>query len=152
MPNTQIILIPEIRDLLLKNRTGELRDIVAELHVADMAEIIDALDSQEEKIAFFNGVDESRAVEVFEDLQLRNQQIILRLLPQSEQINILNRMSPDERRTFFDGLSEEEFDHYSRFLDAEEREATDKLAAYEPDTAGGIMTLTCFRSLPNRIY
>jgi magnesium transporter len=147
MPNTQVILIPEIRDLLSRNRAGELRDIIAELHVADIAEIINGLDRKEEKITFFNEIDERRAVEVFEDLRISDQQIILRLLPQTEQVKILNSMSPDERRTFFDGLSEEELDHYSRFLDDAEKEATDRLAAYEPDTAGGIMT-TEFVTLP----
>jgi magnesium transporter len=77
---------------------------------------------------------------VFEHIEGDDRSVILPLLPQREQKNILNEMSPDERADFFDEITTEEVQHYTELLTKEAREESRLLASYPPDSAGGIMT------------
>ncbi len=140
MTNPQAIIIPEIRDLLEQEQWEELKDVLQELHSADIAEIINALDRDEEKINVFKNLDDDKAVEVFEHIEGDDRSFILPLLPQREQKNILNEMSPDERADFFDEITNEEVQLYTGMLNKEAKEETRLLSSYPSDSAGGIMT------------
>jgi magnesium transporter len=140
MTNAQTIIVPEIRDLLQREQWDELKDILAGIHAADIAEIIHALEGAEEKVQIFKHLDDDTAVEVFEHIEGDDRQLILPLLPQREQKNILNEMSPDERADFFDEITNEEVQRYTGMLNKEAKEESRLLASYPPDSAGGIMT------------
>ncbi len=140
MANPQIIIVPEIRDLVRREQWDELRDILAEIHAADIAEIIQTIDDDNEKVNVFKNLDDDKAVEVFEHIEGDDRSAILPLLPNREQKNILNEMSPDERADFFDEITAEEVDQYTGLLNKGAKEETRLLASYPPDSAGGIMT------------
>lgn len=140
MANPQVIIIPEIRDLLERENWDDLRDILSEIHAADIADIIQTLEDKTEKVQVFKILDDEKTVKVFEHIEGDDRSVILPLLPKREQKNILNEMSPDERADFFDEISTEELEQYTGLLNKEAKEETRLLASYPPDSAGGIMT------------
>ena len=140
MANPQVIIIPEIKDLLKREQWNELQDVLKELHEADIAEIIKALEHDDEKINVFTHLDDDKAVGVFEHIEGDDRSLILPVLPRREQKNILNEMSPDERADFFDEITTEEVQQYTSMLNKEAKEEAKLLASYPSDSAGGIMT------------
>lgn len=140
MANPQVIIIPEIKDLLKREQWNELQDVLKELHEADIAEIIKALEHDDEKINVFTHLDDDKAVGVFEHIEGDDRSLILPVLPRREQKNILNEMSPDERADFFDEITTEEVQQYTGMLNKEAKEEAKLLASYPSDSAGGIMT------------
>jgi len=140
MASPQVIIIPEIRDLLERENWDDLRDILSEIHAADIADIIQTLEDKTEKVQVFKILDDEKTVKVFEHIEGDDRSVILPLLPKREQKNILNEMSPDERADFFDEISTEELEQYTGLLNKEAKEETRLLASYPPDSAGGIMT------------
>jgi magnesium transporter len=72
------------------------------------------------------------------DEDLRSE--VLERLPTRQAADLVEQMTPDDRADVLEDLEEERADEILARIPAEAREETERLLAYEPDTAGGLMT------------
>ncbi|RME01218.1 MAG: magnesium transporter, partial [Deltaproteobacteria bacterium] len=139
------LLLPDIRELLQAN-PEEIREALAEIHPADLAELFRRF-SDEERVQFYEILPPDLQVEVFEHLDHEMQTRLLTLLSNQSASHIVNEMASDDRADFIGSLSPEEQRPVFDLLSEEEKEDVDLLLRYPESTAGGLMTTT-FVALP----
>ncbi|MBE9141303.1 magnesium transporter [Nodosilinea sp. LEGE 07088] len=106
---------------------------------ADVAEVIDELPETLQAVAF-RLLPKNDAIAVYEYLSPRVQQALLEDLKNPDVLDIIDRMSPDDRAHLFDELPAKVVRRLTLQLSPAEREATALLLGYPPDSAGRIMT------------
>lgn len=110
-----------------------------EMHPADLADVAEVLPI--ERIAMLLSVLSSeRAADVLEYMDDDIRTEVLETLSARDAAALVTQMTPDDRA---DALEELEDDTYAEILSeipADARRETERLIAYEPDTAGGLMT------------
>ena len=117
-----------------------------EIHAADLADIAEAIPRERVRDLLF-ALPSERAADVLEylDEELRTQ--ILEEMSAAEAAQLVVAMTPDDRADTLEELEEERFDEILSAIPLEARQETERLLAYDPDTAGGLMT-TEFVSVP----
>ncbi|WP_283758101.1 magnesium transporter [Roseofilum casamattae] len=113
--------------------------ILVPVQPADIAEAIEGLPEAMHAIAF-RLLSKAEAIEVYENLDSSVQQSLLEKFQRQEVIDIVDKMSPDDRARLFDELPASIVRQVLDHMSPAEREATNLLLGYEPDTAGRIMT------------
>jgi magnesium transporter len=132
------LLAPDILELLEENPDG-LAAETAEMHAADLANIAEAL-PRETVAAFISALPVERAADVLEYLDEDLRTELLEAMSADEAAEIVTEMTPDDRADALEDLEDESADEILLAIPAAERAETEKLLAYEPDTAGGLMT------------
>lgn len=132
------LLAPDILDLLDEDPSSIPAE-TEEMHPADLADIAEAL--PRERVAdLLRALSQERAADVLEYLDEELRSEVLERLPTRQAAAFVTEMTPDERADVLDDLEEERADEILAKIPAAEREETERLLAYEPDTAGGLMT------------
>ncbi|MBF2062828.1 MAG: magnesium transporter [Calothrix sp. C42_A2020_038] len=137
----------EIRELvraqlesLLRQRNYEgAKSLLVPVQAVDIAEAIEDLPESMQAIAF-RLLSKEEAIEVYEYLPPNLQQEILTDFHRQDVLEIVESMSPDDRARLFDELPAKVVQKLLRQLSPTERDATNLLLGYKPDTAGRIMT------------
>jgi magnesium transporter len=139
------LLAPDILELL-----DEAPQAVAaeteEMHPADLADVAEAL-PREKVPALLRALSKERAADVLEYLDEELRTELLEELTTAQAAQLVSEMTPDDRADALEELEEERADEILSQISAEARQETERLLAYDPDTAGGLMT-TEFVSLP----
>jgi len=139
------LLAPDILELL-DDDPSSIAAETEEIHPADLADIAEAL--PRERVAdLLRALSAERAAGVLEYLDDELRSEVLERLPTRQAAALVTEMDPDERADVLEDLEEERADEILARIPEEEREETERLLAYEPDTAGGLMT-TEFVSVP----
>jgi magnesium transporter len=133
------LILPDVRELIHRNDPDLLKQAIAELHPADVAEVLVCLDPQEELI-LFGALAGDAKVETFEHLELDDQQHLLECLSRSEVAHILDRMSSDVRADLFQYLPEQVREELFPLLAQAERNEVRRLLQHEEGTVGSIMS------------
>lgn len=132
------LLAPDILALL-----DEAPESVAveteELHPADLADVAEAI-PEERVVQLFSVLPAERAAEVLEHLNEELRSLVLEELSTRFAAAVMSEMHPDDRADALDELEEERAEEILAEIPAEERQETERLLAYDPDTAGGLMT------------
>jgi magnesium transporter len=115
------------------------RQKVANLHPADLAEIMSDV-SQRERTAIFGTLDVDTAAEALHELEPRVQVDIIDDMSKERASDILERMPPDEAADVLGDLPEAKAQELINLMDKEEAEDVQELLEHEEDTAGGLMT------------
>jgi len=110
-----------------------------EMHAADLADVVETLPS-EEVAAFLAALPTDRAADVLEYLNEDLRAEILEAMSTREAAALVTEMTPDDRADVLEDLEEESADEILSAIPTAEREETERLLSYEPDTAGGLMT------------
>jgi magnesium transporter len=121
---------------------GDLRGakaILIPVQPADIAEAIEGLTEPLQVLAF-RLLSKGEAIEVFEYLDLSVQEALVQEFKRQDVIDIVDKMSPDDRARLFDELPAKIVSRLLEQLSPSERQATALLLGYEPGTAGRIMT------------
>ncbi len=105
----------------------------------DIAEAIADLPKTMQIIAF-RLLNKREAIEVYEHLDKETQQLLIEEFKDTEAIEIINNMSPDDRVKLFDELPPQLARNLVAQLTHQEREFNALLLGYSPNTAGRIMT------------
>jgi magnesium transporter len=132
------LLAPDILDLLDED-PGSVAAETEEIHPADLADIAEAI-PRERVVDLLRALPPDRAADVLEYLDEELRSEVLEGLPTRQAAALVTEMTPDDRADVLEDLEEERADEILAKIPAAEREETERLLAYEPDTAGGLMT------------
>ncbi len=115
------------------------RQMVSELHPADIADIISQV-SHKEGATFFKGLDVETAAEALSELQPDVQAAIITGMDTDKAADIIEEMPPDEAADVLSDLPVDKAKDILEHIEKEEAEDIQELLSHEEDTAGGLMT------------
>ncbi|HEX6632136.1 MAG TPA: magnesium transporter [Gemmatimonadaceae bacterium] len=142
------LLAPDLL-VLLDESPASVAAETEEMHPRDLADVVEAM-PEERVVDLLAALPDERAADVLGYLDEELRAFILEALPARRAADIVVEMTPDDRADVLDELTEETVEGILSAIPAEERLITERLLAYEPDTAGGLMT-TDFASVPATI-
>ncbi|MCL2579636.1 MAG: magnesium transporter [Oscillospiraceae bacterium] len=124
----------------LKNK--EMEPLKTLLAGAEELEFLQAFNdlSDEEQVIVFRLLSKDAALSVFEQLDTDHQHTLLRSFTEDSVIEFVNEMAPDDRVKLLDELPAGIAKKLIASLSESEREVTNILLGYKPETAGHIMT------------
>jgi Mg2+ transporter MgtE len=114
------------------------RDI-ADLHPADIADIIEELD-RKEQLLILQSLDEETAAETFEEVQPDVQADIVKHMDSDDVADMLENMDPDDAADVIKNMPRDRACEVLKLMDAEEAQDVKELLRYHHGTAGGLMT------------
>jgi magnesium transporter len=115
------------------------RQMLAELHPADIADIISQV-SREEGTHLFKDLDIETAAEALSELQPEMQADIINAMDTEKAADIIEEMPPDDAADILSDLPTEKAKELLESIEKEDAEDIQELLGHEEDTAGGIMT------------
>lgn len=125
--------------LLEQGNLEGAKGLLMPVQPVDIAEAIEGLPESMQVIAF-RLLSKDEAIEVYEYLDSSVQQSLIEDFKSQEVLDIVDKMSPDDRVKLFDELPAKVVRRLLSQLSLEERQATNLLLGYGEDTAGRIMT------------
>lgn len=132
------LLAPDILHLL-DEQPDSIAAETEEMHPADLADVAEAL--PRERVAdLLNALSSDRAADVLEYLNEDLRSEVLEAMTTRQAAELVTQMTPDDRADVLDEMEEERADEILSEIPEQAREETERLLAYEPDTAGGLMT------------
>ncbi len=140
------LLAPDIL-VLLEDAPETVAVETEEMHAADLADVAESL-SREMVARLLKVLPAARAADVLEYLDEDLRTELLEEMHPRDAAALVTEMTPDDRADAMEELEEESFDEILSEIPAEARQETERLLAYEPDSAGGLMT-TEFVSVPD---
>jgi len=115
------------------------RQMLAELHPADIADIISQV-SRDEGAHLFKDLDIETAAEALSELKPEMQAEIINAMDTEKAADIIEEMPPDEAADILSDLPTEKAKELLENLEKEDAEDIQELLEHEDDTAGGLMT------------
>lgn len=128
-------LLPGDQPLRLKVPGEKL----AELHPADLAEIISDL-NRIESGKFLESLDMKTLADTLEEVEPDFQASLVETMPDEKVADVLEEMAPDEAADLLAELPQDRSQELLKLMERDEAEDVRKLLTYPEDTAGGIMT------------
>lgn len=129
----------QLQALLEQQNLQGAKALLVPVQPADIAEAIEGLPETMQVIAF-RLLSKGEAIEVYEYLDGKVQQSLIEKFKRQDVLNIVDKMSPDDRAKLFDELPAKIVSQLLPQMSADERRATALLLGYEANTAGRIMT------------
>lgn len=129
----------QLQIMLEKNNLEGAKTLLVPVQPVDIAEAIEYLPPSMQLIAF-RLLNKTEAIDVYEHLEYTVQQALIEDFKRQEVLDIVDKMSPDDRVRLFDELPATVVSRILEQLSPKERQATNLLLGYEEDTAGRIMT------------
>ena len=124
----------------LKNKEIEsLKKILQEAEIIEILDVIRDL-SPDEQVVVYRLLSKDRALFIFEQLDTNLQQKLLRSFTHERSIELISEMAPDDRVRLLEELPATVTKKLLASLSSEERNETNLLMGFEPETAGRIMT------------
>jgi len=132
--------IEQLENLIEEKKTKEVETILADLHPADIAEMMEGLSSEEAKFIFLL-LDGEKASDVLVEIPENDRRRFLRVLPpEIIASKFLEFMDSDDAADVMADLDEErKIEVLNEIEDFEQAGDIVDLLEYEEDTAGGIM-------------
>ncbi|MBI1764913.1 MAG: magnesium transporter [Acidobacteria bacterium] len=133
-------ITPEaVSELVRRRAFPELREQMLAHSPPDLAEIIGAL-PVEEQVIVFRVLPRDLEAEVFEYLELNDQEQLLKAMGHEEVAKILNEMAPDDRTLLLEELSANVTRQMLALLTPTERNVAVNLLGYPENSVGRLMT------------
>ncbi len=129
----------QLQALLEQDNFRGAKALLVPVQPADIAEAIEGLPDTMQAIAF-RLLSKDEAIEVYENLDSPVQQSLIEEFKRQDLIDIVDKMSPDDRVRLFDELPAKVVRRLLEQLSLQERQATALLLGYGAQTAGRIMT------------
>ena len=107
-------------------------------HHADIAELIEKLDTAKQK-SLFKKLPRQLAIKAFQELSEAIQVVILSTIDDDKAAAIFQKMSSDQLTDLFDHLSDEDLKKYLKLIQRRQRNKIISLLNLNPDSAGRIM-------------
>jgi magnesium transporter len=129
----------QLKILLEQNNLEGAKALLVPVQPADIAEAIEGLPETTQVIAF-RLLSKAEAAAVYEYLDTPVQQSLIEEFKRQDVLDVVDKMSPDDRVRLFDELPAKVVSRLLAQLSPEERQATALLLGYKAGTAGHIMT------------
>ena len=114
-------------------------DRLAELHPADIADILEDLSHNEQK-ALIESLDDETAAQALSEIPTKMQADLLESIPPEKAADIVEEMPPDEAADVLNQLPPETSAELLADMEKEEAKEVRELLGFEENTAGAIMT------------
>jgi magnesium transporter len=134
------ILLDNIRNLIQEKAYPDLESLITEPHPADLADLIEHLDS-EERLSVFRLLGPENAGEVLKKMSAPVQESLAQELDDKTVADILNQLNSDDATDIISHLPRKRAQKIIGLVQPEVSEELQKLLGYKTDTAGGIMAL-----------
>lgn len=115
------------------------RQMLSELHPADIAELVSRV-SHQEGVAFLKNLDVDIAADTISELNPETQVEIIKDMDTEKASDIIEMMSPDVAADVLSELPADKAREILEHIEKEEAEDIQELLGHEEDTAGGLMT------------
>ena len=135
----QKLVQTQLKMLLEVNNLEGAKTVLVPVLPVDIADAIEGLPKAMQAIAF-RLLSKDEAIEVYEHLEPKVQQLLIEDFKRQDVLDIMDKMSPDDRAKLFEELPAKVVRRLLAQLSHEERENTALLLGYKPNTAGRIMT------------
>ncbi|HEX8849928.1 MAG TPA: magnesium transporter [Gemmatimonadaceae bacterium] len=132
------LLAPDIL-VLLEEEPQSVAAETEEMHPADLADVAEAI-PREMVPVLLGALPKERAADVLEYLDEELRAEVLEEMTAKQAASLVSHMTPDDRADVLEELEEEHADDILAEIPAEARRETEQLLAYDPESAGGIMT------------
>ncbi len=132
------LLVPDII-AMLDESPADIAAETEEMHPADLADVAELLE-RDKLQAFLAALGPARAADVLEYLDEELRTEFLEAITPRQAAELVSQMTPDDRADTLEEISEEHAEEILSEIPSEARKETERLLAYEPDTAGGLMT------------
>ena len=139
------LLAPDILDML-ETEPSAVAAETEELHPADLADIAERMPRSQIPV-FLAALPVARAAAALEYLDEERRTEMLEAMSPEQAALLIAQMTPDDRADTLEEIDEEHAEDIVDAMPATERRETQQLLAFEPDSAGGLMT-TEFVSVP----
>jgi len=127
-----------VRSCIAAGRMQELDALLEPLHPADIADLLEELEV-DQQIATLKRLGTERAAEVLTELDSKSGQALLQLLSDHEVVALLGELPSDDAADLMSTLTPEKTERVEALLPSEEREEIQELLEFGPETAGGLM-------------
>lgn len=124
------------------------RGQLAELHPADIAQIVQELSIAEGSNTMAT-LDDETAAKVAAEMDTQRQVAIMERMDTERAADIVEEMNPDDAVDLLSEMDEKKAQEIIERMEPEAAEDVKELIGYEEDTAGGIMTTDFLAFLPN---
>ncbi len=131
--------IEELEALIQKRKFDELHQLLATIHPADIADLLDELPS-ESALAIFELLAIPTASEVLDETGSLVRQELVEKVDDERLADLLDELPMDDAAEFLEDLPDEVADRLIGLMEPEEAEEVRELLAYEEETAGRLMT------------
>ena len=153
-------LVQKISLSILENNSSKLNNLIADLHIADIAEVLENLSVSEAQF-LYHIIDEEKSAEILMELDdsLR-EDLLSDLSPKEIAEEVIDKLESDDAADVIGELSEKkQVEVLSHIEDKEHASDISDLLTYPEDTAGGLMakelikvnenwsTLQCLREM-----
>ena len=133
--------VEPIETELTKARKRAVYTKLAQLHPADIADIMEDLNPSE-RAAILNGLETEMAVEALTETDPEVQAGVIQMLEPEKASDLLEMMEPDEAADILGDLPQAKVRELLEEMEPTEAEDVAELLEHEEDTAGGLMTNT----------
>ena len=133
------LLRSHLHELLTQENLEAAKALLKPVQPVDISEAIEGLPKTMQVIAF-RLLPKNEAILVYEYLDSAVQQSLIAEFKNQEVLEIVDKMSPDDRAQLFDELPAKVVSRLLEQLSQDEQQATAQLLGYEVGTAGRIMT------------
>jgi magnesium transporter len=131
---------PEIEELIEAKNWKELKDFLPSLKSPDIADLIDAVKSEEDRVIIFRLLPKELAADVFSEMEWEMQEMLISKMNNQQIRQILAELHPDDRTHFFEECPGKVTRKLLNLLSPDDRKETLELLGYPEDSIGRIMT------------
>jgi len=128
-----------IRALLEAGDDAAVRTALADVHPADLAELLDSVEDPERQFRLFRLLEPETASEVLREAGEHTKEALVELLSDARLTAVLERLDTDDAADLLGHVDEERKDRLLRRASPEVRRNVAGLLSYPEDSAGGIM-------------
>ncbi|MEM8756908.1 MAG: magnesium transporter [Planctomycetota bacterium] len=147
MNPTATLLQPEVAELIEQRRFRELREAMAGVPAADVADLIGELPLDGAAVCF-RLLPRDEAGDVFAELDGDRQEELIDQLGDTRSIQAIESLEPDDRARVLDELPTEVAKRLITSLSPSSRRETQAILGYPPDSVGRLMTPDYVRVRP----
>ncbi len=130
----------QVHELFESRRFGELKSVLRQMEIHDLAELLSELDDEKELAIAFRMLPTETAAEIFGELEYDQQEELLNKLSNQEVAELLNEMPPDDRTELLEELPGQLAQKLMSQLRGDQLKIARSLLAYPEDSIGRRMT------------
>ena len=138
MSDGQEPLSEQLKRLYQADRVADGLDLLADLHPADVADVLEHL-PEEEQAAYLKGLEPESRAEVLVEMEEAHRLQSLESLPPADLVTLMPHLDSDDAADVLADLSSEQAASVLEQIDRADEMKVRRLLTYPEDTAGGLM-------------